>query len=258
MKRVTKEDVQRVREKATSHANRSSSKPGTGTRKFVKPKPVTFVIGVTNMPCPDNSKSCENCRTLVEPPRLYLPRGVSHVRFYLDSQRQYMRRIDVHKFGQDLIPCLGSMECQVCRQLRTGPRYNPYTWPYRRRTLCISVAFVCSPVKSDLNYFQPVLLLGPDRFGDKLASIVRDLGSDETIQSFFDPWSKQSVVEIYFGRTPSEIEMELSKRSQIYIPLLPKCFRPLSECVIPENQEIDRAQLESFLPKVEAARKKRL
>lgn len=207
----------------------------------------------------ERSRSGESPACPAEPPIIYLPRGRTYARFYRDSEGQYIRWFYVHKCGQDWIRCVGPLECKICRQIRAHCGYSSPTRGYRSRLICLCYAWLDHRGgKSKAEFGQHVLLWGPERFGDKLASVVRELESDEKRHSFFDPAANQGFVEIYHGSRPTQINVTVSMKIESPVLPLPREFPPLSRRLVIENEEPDRAQLEKLLLKVEAACKKRL
>lgn len=207
----------------------------------------------------ERSTSEESLTYPVHPPTTYLPRGKTHARFYRDLEDNYIHWAYVHRFGHDLVQCVGPLRCKICRELWAHPACSSQKRGYHSRLTCMCYAWLDHRrAKSKAKLREQVLLWGTEQFGDKLVALVRELGPGEKRQSFFDPAVNQLFVEIYRGSSPTQVEVSLSREIASPVPSLPQGFPPLSHCLVSADEESGRALLENLLIKLETGCNKRL
>ena len=194
---------------------------------------------------------------------VYVPDGVSLVRFYADPSNKILRTFKRHKktiTGHDgkkyniHLQCLAGSEhgCSVCDYVaKKAEEYPGYKdiWEYQSKNSCIAYTWIFEYIGNNefVKTGVPIVMMGSKKFATELSERIGQL-PDDILQLVFTPEATHSLWEVKskdLGREAFSISMVSWKQASM--PPLPDDAPSLSEIYYKENEPPAPDLVASFL-----------
>jgi hypothetical protein len=198
-----------------------------------------------------NFKKPDRRRAGTSQPIVYIPKGTMLVRFYIDSEGQYLRIVYRHGVGKDAVRCFPPQGCEICRTLQDLEENNPSLArdafrKYGSELVAMTYALIFEYAGRDGKYIKlntPVLLIGDHRLRAALDTAVSRM-QDVDLQRMFSPRSEHYVWEITKDARLFSCKPSTERRR---MRLLPDDLPPLRKRLHDEGEMPDPKKASEFV-----------
>lgn len=200
------------------------------------------------------SKKLVRRRAGIPQPIVYIPKGTMLVRFYLDSEDQYIRVVFRHGAGKDAVRCFPPHECEICRTLRDLEAKYPILArdllrEYGSKEIAMTYALIYEYTGVDDKFIKldtPLLFVGDQRLRAALDTAVSQM-EDANLQRMFSPRSEHFAWEITKAAGRFSCKPSIERRR---MRLLPDDLPPLRKRLHDGDELPDAKRARDFISRI--------